>query len=373
MPTRIAAVLSLALALAPMQEADPPFAPSRWSIDDAGARTVPYLGRPSLFLDNGMALLKTPAFGDGTIEVDIALHGHPSFAGIVFRAEGANDYELIYVRPHLSRQEDALQYTPVFNGFEGWQLYNGKGFTAPAELPVNRWVHLRLVVSGYSARLFVDNAPEPQLVVSDLKRPWARGQIGLWGRFGGANFSNFTFTPADTTAPPTVTPPASSNQLLLDWELSPAWQTPAISDERLPQTTTNWSPVRAEASGLVNIGRFRRRVRTAASASTSRELVFAKTIISSSQPRHARLVFGYSDAVHIFLNGRLLFAGDSSFRSRDPSFLGVASLGPDALYIDLAPGRNELVFAVTENFGGWGFMARLEPADPNLGLDRPQI
>lgn len=369
MPPRIAALFSVVLALAPLQDRDTPFAPSQWSIVDTGARTVPYLGRPSLFLDNGIALLKTPSFGDGTIEVDIAMHGHPSFAGIAFRAESANDYELIYVRPHLTRQPDAVQYTPVFNGSEGWQLYNGKGFTAPADLPANRWVHLRVVVSGYSARLFVDNAPEPQLVVTDLKRPWARGQIGLWGRFGGANFSNFTFTAADTTAPAATTV-ASSNQLLLDWELSPAWETASVSDERLPATTSNWSPVRAEASGLVNIARFRRGVRTPASAGTSRDLVFAKTIIASAQPRHARLVFGYSDAVHVFLNGHLLFAGDSSFRSRDPAFLGVASLGPDALYVDLAPGRNELVFAVTENFGGWGFMARLEPADPNLGLDR---
>ena len=367
--SRIVALLSLTLALAPMQDADTSFASSRWSIVDPGARTVPYLGRPSLFLDNGIALLNTSSFGDGTIDVDIAMHGHPSFAGIAFRAESAKDYELIYVRPHLSRQPDAVQYTPVFNGSEGWQLYNGKGFTAPAELPPNRWVHLRVVVSGYSARLFVDNAPEPQLVVTDLKRPWTRGQIGLWSRFGGANFSNFTFTAADTTAPALTVSP-SSNQLLLDWELSPAWETASTSDERLPGMTANWTPVRAEASGLVNIARFRRSVRTSASAGTSRDVVFAKTIISSAQPRHARLVFGYSDAVHVFLNGRLLFAGDSSFRSRDPAFLGVASLGPDALYIDLVPGRNELVFAVTENFGGWGFMARLEPADPNLGLDR---
>ena len=74
-----------------------------------------------------------------------------------------------------------------------------------------------------------------------------------------------------------------------------------------------------------------------------------------------KLVFAYSDRVHIFVNGRLLFAGDSAFQSRDPSFLGVASLGPDAIYVDLRPGPNEIVLAVSEKFGGWGFAARLEP------------
>jgi hypothetical protein len=67
--------------------------------------------------------------------------------------------------------------------------------------------------------------------------------------------------------------------------------------------------------------------------------------------------------VHVFVNGRLLFAGDSTFQSQDPSFLGAASLGPDAIYVDLRPGSNEIVLAVSEKFGGWGFAARLEPID----------
>jgi hypothetical protein len=36
------------------------------------------------------------------------------------------------------------------------------------------------------------------------------------------------------------------------------------------------------------------------------------------------------------------------------------SLGPEAIYLDLAPGPNELVFAVAETFGGWGLAARIE-------------
>src|SRR5262249_13054778 len=86
-----------------------------------------------------------------------------------------DDYELIYLRPHLSRRRDALQYTPIYNGSEAWQLYSGPGYTAQAELPLNRWLHVKLVVSGYAARLFVDGAPNPQLTVTSLRRPWARG------------------------------------------------------------------------------------------------------------------------------------------------------------------------------------------------------
>jgi hypothetical protein len=247
-------------------------------------------------------------------------------------------------------------------------LYSGPGYTAAAELPANRWVHLRLVVAGNTARLFVDGAPEPQLVVTDLKRPRARGRVGLWGRFGGVDFTNFVATPANSEAPaPRVDRPAS-DQLLMDWELSPAFETPRVRDDAV-QAGLQWTPVRAEASGLVNIARYRKSARTASSPASSRDLVFARATITAVQGRPARLVFAYSDAIHIFLNGHLLFAGEGAFRSRDPAFLGIASLGPDAIYVDLAPGRNELVFAVTETFGGWGFAARLEPLGPNLGLD----
>ena len=360
----------LLLTLAAAQPAA--FDASRWHIVDPNAATISYLSQPSLFLDNGVAFVRDSSFGDGTIDVDIAMHGHPSFAGIVFRAASDDNYELIYVRPHLSRHPDALQYTPVFGNSEAWQLYSGPGYTAAAELPLNRWVHLRVIVAGHTARLFVDGAAEPQLVVTDLKRPWTRGQVGLWGRFGGANFSNFTFTAAATTASPEPRDQgATEQQLLLDWELSPSWETGKVADDTLPDLEgAGWTHVRAEAAGIVNIARYRTSARSDISPAKSRDVVFAKTTITSVQPHPARLVFAYSDAIHIFLNGRLLFAGESGFRARDPAFLGIASLGPDAIYLDLAPGPNTLVFSISETFGGWGFAARLEPLGPNLVLEQ---
>jgi hypothetical protein len=357
---------ALLLALAASQPV--PFDASTWTIDDPGSRTMTYLGRPSLFLDNGTALLRDSAFGDGTIEFDIAMHGHASFAGVVFRAASGEDYELVYVRPHRSRQPDALQYTPVFNGSSAWQLYSGDGYTAAAELPLNRWVHVKLVAAGYTARLFVDGAAEPQLTVTSLERPWARGRVGLWSGLGGANFANFTVTPADTTAPAArPAAPAPPRTMLTTWELSPAFETASVSPDTLPAVRGGapWTRITAEPSGLVNIARYRASVRTAASAAKgSLDLVFARTTITSQRTQQMRLVFAYSDRIRIFVNGRPVFSGDSPFQSRDPSFLGVASLGPDAVYVDLRPGANDIVLAVAEKFGGWGFAARLEPLGP---------
>ena len=353
-------VSTVALALAIGQSDS--FDPARWNILDPGGRPMPYLGAPSIFLDNGVALLRDSTFADGTIEFDVALHGHASFAGVVFRAESDVSYELIYVRAHRSRQWDALQYTPIFHGSEAWQLYSGEGYTAPAELPANRWLHVRLVVEGYTARVYVDRAAEPQLTVRDLKRPWARGQVGLWGRLGGANFANVVVTPAQTTAP---APPAAagySQGVIGAWELSQVVDASKISPRTVPASGLTWTAVTAEASGVVNVARYRQPVvaRQTSPSKGSRDLVFARTVVTAAQGRRVRHVFGYSDAVHVFQNGRLLFEAESRFRSRDPGFLGVMSLGPDALYLDLVPGRNELVFAVSETFGGWGLAARIE-------------
>jgi len=357
-------LINLLLALAAAQPI--PFDPARWTLVGHGATTMTYLERPSLFIENGAALLRDSSFGDGTIEFDVALHGHASFAGVAFRALSENDYEVIYLRPHLSRRPDALQYTPIYNGSEGWQLYSGRGYTAEAELPLNRWVHVKLVVAGYEARLFVDGAANPQLTVPSLRRTWTRGMIGLWGFLGGANFSNVVVSPAETTAPPSrpAEPPAAPHTLT-NWELSPAFETTSMKDDVLPDRAAwnalAWTSVAAENSGLVNIGQYRRRTR---SSDSSLALVFARSVITVSRPQRMKLVFAYSDRVHLFVNGRLLFAGDSTFQSRDPSFLGIASLGPDAIYVDLRPGANEIVLAVSEKFGGWGFAATLEPLGP---------
>ena len=44
---------------------------------------------------------------------------------------------------------------------------------------------------------------------------------------------------------------------------------------------------------------------------------------------------------------------------RDPGFLGIVNPENDAVYLPLKKGRNELMLAVSELGGGWGFICRL--------------
>jgi hypothetical protein len=48
------------------------------------------------------------------------------------------------------------------------------------DLDADRWTRIRLVVAGSSARLYVNDARQPALIVNDLKRPATSGGIGLW-------------------------------------------------------------------------------------------------------------------------------------------------------------------------------------------------
>jgi hypothetical protein len=66
---------------------------------------------------------------------------------------------------------------------------------------------------------------------------------------------------------------------------------------------------------------------------------------------------GFSDRAVVYLNGRPLYRGDDTYRSRDYRFLG--SIGWwDSVYLPLDAGDNELAIAVSETFGGWGVQAR---------------
>jgi sugar lactone lactonase YvrE len=110
-----------------------------------------------------------------------------------------------------------------------------------------------------------------------------------------------------------------------------------------------WQEVVSETTGLVDIARF------TGWMPGKTDCVFAKAIIHSGKDESKRYRFGYSDVMSIVLNSRVLFTGNSSYRLRDPSFLGIIGMH-DSVYLPLKKGENELILMVAESFGGWGFM-----------------
>jgi sugar lactone lactonase YvrE len=103
----------------------------------------------------------------------------------------------------------------------------------------------------------------------------------------------------------------------------------------------------------VDVSRVRQRAPGGADA------VMTRTVIRSDRRQDVTFRFGYSDDIDLFLNGHKVFAGQSGYRSRDPSFLGIVGLN-DAAHLTLEPGLNEILFFLSETFGGWGFIGTLD-------------
>jgi hypothetical protein len=330
------------------------FESDRWTL--YGAQVVDHLGQKSL---RGSAVLKEVQFENGVIEVDVAFEGSRCFAGFIFRLKSLLNYEEFYLRPHKTNLPDALQYTPVFNGLSGWQMYSGGGFTAQAAIPHKRWVHLKMEISGTQAKVYLDNSQKPLLVVNDLKHGLGKGLIGLKGPNNGlAHFANFKYRHDDSLsfepAPKVETLPG----MITEWEISQAFSVTNINKELSPETQElgdiKWQKVTGEASGLVDIARHVRKMGAVA------DCVLARTTVHSEKEELKKLTFGYSDEVSIFLNGKILFRGNSEFRRRDPGFTGIVGLH-DSVFLPLHQGENELLLMVTEAFGGWGFITQLGP------------
>ena len=377
---RLAALTLWAAQVLPAQEAPKPLlVPAdspRWVLE-GGAKVADYLGRKALALNGGAAVLDGFELRDGVVDVDVATPASRGFFGIQFRitADGENA-EWVYLRQHKSGQSDALQYTPVLHTGLNWQIFNGPGFTGAVDIPKGAWFHLRLEVTGAQARLFVGDMAKPALVIDDLKSGFEKGQVALAVLTGETYFSNF-----EVRATPAATwerhlPPMPEGTLAR-WSLSPAMDALARDLERplAPAETAAmaWQAVEAEAPGFVLINRYRASPHPRVSFATDfakrlepqpgMQVVYARTEIVSEREQIRRLDLGYSDDVSVFLNGRILYRGRSAQNFRDPAFLGIVSPENDSVYLPLRQGRNELVLAVSELGGGWGFIGRLRDLD----------
>ena len=200
--TRFGALVPLGVAaLTAIAGAQQPFDSSAWNVSAAEWRVELYRGRSALVLRDGSAWLRGSHFQNGTIEFDIAFSEVSGFPGIAFRAATHNDYELFYLRQNLSGQPHATQYTPVLHGLYAWQIYAGPAWEAKARWTYDRWMHVKLVISGTRAELYVDGDTAVQ-IVPRLGGPQGAGEIGFLSG-NGARFANALATTgeklADTT------------------------------------------------------------------------------------------------------------------------------------------------------------------------------
>ncbi|HEY1950507.1 MAG TPA: hypothetical protein VGG97_26075 [Bryobacteraceae bacterium] len=158
-----------------------------------GRSAVQLIAAPDAANGSSYAIVKDASFRDGTIEVDLA--GKPAvgagagargFIGIAFRLQD-NKYEYIYLRPTNGRADDQVrrnhstQYSsyPDFD-FARSRQESPEKYESYADLQPGVWTKYRIEIDDRKARLYVNGAEQPSLIVNDLKLEPREGGVALW-------------------------------------------------------------------------------------------------------------------------------------------------------------------------------------------------
>ena len=157
-----------------------------------------------------LVILNKTEFQNGIIEIELT--GEPSaaagqaargFVGVAFHVnldatKDAARYECFYLRPTNGRADDQVRrnHSTQYISYPDfpWQRLR-KEFPEKYESYVDvvpgEWTKVKIEVREREARLYVHDAPQPVLLVNDLKEEQRQGRIALWVGAGTvAHFSN---------------------------------------------------------------------------------------------------------------------------------------------------------------------------------------
>lgn len=140
------------------------------------------------------ALLKDVSFRDGVIEVDLAgrpgagaAAGARGFIGIAFRVQADGRYEYIYLRPTNGRADDQIRrnHSTKYSSYPDFDFARSRKeapekYESYVDLQPGVWTKYKIEVEGRKARLHVNGAEQPCLIVNDLKLEPRAGGVALW-------------------------------------------------------------------------------------------------------------------------------------------------------------------------------------------------
>lgn len=317
----------------------------------------------------GIAYLEGMEFQNGIIECDLFSPSDKAYLGIVFRINSLSNFEYIYFQPHTSGKWDAVQYDPIFNRSATWQLYNGELYQAIANIPTREWFHVKILVIGDSAKVYLDNNPNLVLSVK-LKHDFKTGSVGVCS-YHPANFANLEVTKIDTNIinkDQRITVPKRTTYIT-NWLVSEPYNNFNLTIEKpfLNDSLINkWYEINAEENYLINLNRH-------FTKSKVENTILAKVKINSKIAQKKTFCFGYSDKVKIYLNSEEIFEGDNSFKESEKyEDRGYVLDKNQTVELPLMEGKNELIMEISEDKFGWGFIAQIEDLE-NINIIKPCI
>ena len=355
------------------QEEKVPMEPASWEFDTAKVEFTKHRSVPAVKNKNGayyQIFLKNHVFKNGTIEFDVELTGM-GFPGINFRmSEDKKNGENFYIRsfgPVTPETRTTVQYAALMDGMSIWDLSDE--YQAGAVINQNGWNHIKLVVSGKQMRAYVNDMKTPVLQVPELEGRRESGSISL---SGNVIYANLVLKPnvTDGLSPePGTNFTYSDTRYIRNWELSPAKDFPfgkdlimplpsmhgSLVQSELPDSNTQWSAIKAESRGVVNVSR-----KYGSAENDARRLVWLRTTIESEKEQERTLSLGFSDEVWVFINGRILYVDKNYFGTPGQKNDGRCVIENSSFKLPLKEGKNEILIALANYFYGWGIIARLD-------------
>jgi len=322
--------------------------------------------------------LKDRVFSNGTIEFDVELAGQ-GFPGINFRmSPDKKNGDNFYIRsfgPVSPEVRTTLQYAAIMDGMSIWDLSDE--YQSGAVINQGAWNHVKLVINGKQMRAYVNDMAKPALNVPELEGLNESGGISL---IGNVIYANFVIRPNVVEGLPAQAgyqSSANDTRYIRNWELSPQKEFPfgkdvvmplpsmhgTLNKSELPDSTTKWSPIKAESRAIVNLSR-----KFGSVENDGRRIAWLRTTITSTKAQSKLLQFGFSDEAWVFLNGQVVFVGKNYFGMPQMKNDGRCTIENSSFNLPLKEGKNELLIGIANYFYGWGVIARLE----NMGDIRLQ-
>lgn len=341
-----------------------PLTAGNWEFQPGKVEFLEYKNVKAVKLDenSGFMIYKDLNFSNGTIEFDVEVNRPQPFATIYFRWQNKDETEHVYLRTGVANTKnafDAVQYASIANGVNMWDLQHE--FQSAADIKIGEWNHVKLVISGKQLRVYINNPAEPNLEIPCLEGNTTEGKIGIGTGFPGQSvFANLIVYPNKTeglSEQPGADLTKHDTRYIRDWQVTKPDSLPFGREPNgfiLPKPSTSWEAIHAERRGLINLSR-------KFGNSQYRKMVWLRAKIKSEFNQTQNLKLGFSDEVWVFVNQRPVYVDKNIYyQNMRKSPNGRISLDNCSFPVALVKGDNELLIALSNDFYGWGIMARLE-------------